>query len=109
MLGKSLRKGTTLGAHTVTDVRRNGAFSLVTLSNGATFTVHKYGSVRDAVRTLTMPAGPVPVRRQWAPEIHKVRFSSQEWRGETDGKRGERLIARNGSWDRGTIMTATGK
>lgn len=97
MLGKHLRIGMAIGDDLITGLQRNGEYTIVGLASGRAIGVHKFGTVDNVRHIVSIAAG--PVRGPWyvsAPRV--IRASDPEWRGESDGLRGERFIARNASF-----------
>lgn len=77
--------------------KREGRKIHFTMSDGTKITADKDDHVADLM------IGHLPARTtrtsSLPPVILDVRASDPTWRGENVGKRGERFIARNGSWD----------
>lgn len=96
LIGRLKINDTVASGVTVTAIRRDGAYSEITFSTGATRRVHKTRHVADlgfghiTARSLD--------RRAWV-STRDVRASSPEWRGEKRGQRGEKVIERFPSYD----------
>lgn len=98
-----LRKGMEYGGVTITGLRRRHAYTDITFTDGQTeqtVTLHKEQSFA-AVLDGALASNSLDRRTMERP-AHRPRVSDPEWRGETSGRRGERFVASNGSWDRAT-------
>lgn len=98
MLVHKLHVGDLVATGVRVDARkREGRKIHFTLSTGAKITADKDDHIADLM------IGHLPARTtrrsSVPPMIKDVRAHSKDWRGENRGRRGERFIARNGSWD----------
>jgi hypothetical protein len=96
LIGK-IRVGMEIGSGVFVDgIRRRGEYSVITLSTGRTYTLHKTRHVADL--QIGTPES-YALMDSHVRTVRKVRAADSEWRGENVGRRGERFIARNTSHD----------
>lgn len=102
MRATDLRVGMLVSGVAITSITRTNALRRITLADGTTRVEHQMQAIADVSVSLAgMPAGPVPCKP--INNVSKVRASSKDWRGESDGRKGERFIARNDAWDRRAV------
>jgi hypothetical protein len=98
MLVCKLRIGFRIDGVAITGIERVRDLSVITLRDGTKRTEHKATDIPDVSASLAViPSG--PVRSKYINGPRNVRASSTGWRGESDGKRGERFRARTNAYD----------
>ncbi len=87
MLVGRLRINDQIGHLTITGLKRKGEFLKITFSDHRVMVCHKTQEV-----DLDVEIG-APITAGTMPTVRKVRVTSPKWRGESDGRKGEKVIS----------------
>ncbi len=98
MRANDVKAGFSVDGVRVAEVIRINHLRKIVFVDGSHTVVHQFHTFADvAVSLARMPAGPVRSGHIAAPR--DVRASDRAWRGETDGKRGDRIVAKINAYD----------
>lgn len=98
MLVSKIRVGMRINGVLVVSLKRISTLSRITLADGTERTEHKGADIPRVTVALAVPAGPVRFSKSYAKAPRIIRASTSDWRGESDGRRGERVTAKMQQW-----------
>lgn len=98
MRANDIKIGFKVNGLIVADIVRINHLRKIVFTDGSDTLVHQFEDFADVSMSVSrIPAGNVRSRHQLAPS--KVRASASTWRGESDGKRGDRMVTMINAYD----------
>lgn len=99
MRANDIKPGFVVNGVTVASIARINHLRKIVFTDGSHTVVHQFHAFTDVAISLDrMPAGPVR-SESFSVAPRKVRASDKTWRGETDGKRGDRMVVKINAFD----------